>query len=160
MQQLIERSPDVIVLANFTGGYRDYVLGPTENFEEAWIQAAIDTRRKLPSGAAIVVLGDTPEWQHQAPATCLSDNLEDIAPCKSPIEEIVDPKFQQLEREAALASDATFISTVDFLCSLTCSPIIGNQLVYRDRHHITATFSRTLANTLGRRVQTSMSVGN
>ena len=29
-----------------------------------------------------------------------------------------------------------------------CSPIVGNVLVYRDKHHLTATYAATLASAL------------
>ncbi|MFZ0877534.1 MAG: SGNH hydrolase domain-containing protein, partial [Pseudonocardiaceae bacterium] len=48
--------------------------------------------------------------------------------------------------EAAAASKAIFVPTVGWLCTDRCEPLAANVVVYRDRDHITATFSGLLSN--------------
>ena len=63
---------------------------------------------------------------------------------------MVDPAYTQLETDAAAAAGAGIISANDWLCDdATCPPVMGNYLVYRDEHHMTATFAGLLADRLG-----------
>jgi peptidoglycan/LPS O-acetylase OafA/YrhL len=70
------------------------------------------------------------------------------------------PKSEQctVEREAVLSKisawdrlqekpDNVFYADLsDYICNdQTCEPVVGNVLVYRDKHHITATYAKTLA---------------
>ncbi|MCU1362459.1 MAG: putative acyltransferase [Acidimicrobiaceae bacterium] len=53
------------------------------------------------------------------------------------------------DSQIARAADATLIKTSTFLCSSdTCSPVIGNILVYSDVDHITIAYSSFLAKVL------------
>ena len=47
-----------------------------------------------------------------------------------------------------------FIDLTDRFCDDTlCLPVSGNVLIYRDTHHLTREFSRTLAPALGERMR-------
>jgi hypothetical protein len=43
---------------------------------------------------------------------------------------------------------AAFIPTTDWVCSARCFSLAVNVVMYRDRHHLTATFSRLLSGRL------------
>jgi len=50
-----------------------------------------------------------------------------------------------------LAKDTTFVDMTDYLCTAErCEVVVGNVLVYRDQHHITATYARSMADELGK----------
>jgi hypothetical protein len=54
------------------------------------------------------------------------------------------------EKEAARLSGAKLVDMSAATCPVDpCPPIIGTRLVYRDNHHLTATFARSLAGALG-----------
>ncbi|MFW8745782.1 SGNH hydrolase domain-containing protein, partial [Mesorhizobium japonicum] len=53
---------------------------------------------------------------------------------------------------ATAATGTPLIDLIGYFCSDVCPPIIGNMLVYRDSHHMTATFSAALAGPLADRL--------
>jgi hypothetical protein len=49
--------------------------------------------------------------------------------------------------------NVTFIDLTDRYCdATTCFPVNGNVLIYRDKHHMSATYARSLAAVLGERM--------
>ena len=53
-----------------------------------------------------------------------------------------------------IPSNVYFADLSDYFCDeTTCEPVIGNVVVYRDKHHLTATFSKTLAVPLKEQLQ-------
>jgi hypothetical protein len=53
------------------------------------------------------------------------------------------------ERVAARAANATLVDLSDAICpGDPCQPVIGDMIVYRDDHHLTATFAASLARLL------------
>lgn len=57
----------------------------------------------------------------------------------------------------SVGSGLPLIDLTDRLCGRErCDTIIGNVLVYRDDHHLTATFSLALAEVLGDALQRAM----
>ena len=56
------------------------------------------------------------------------------------------PRRRQLVIDATRAHGASIIDPVPWFCTATACPvIIGNVLVYKDRHHMTTVYSRLLA---------------
>ena len=52
---------------------------------------------------------------------------------------------RRAERDLAAAGKFTYLDFTDYLCNDTvCPGVIGNTLVYRDRHHITVAMSTLL----------------
>jgi len=96
----------------------------------------------------VVVLADTPRLGYD-PAECLatSSGIED---CDVRSERMIDPLYQVLEAGAAEAAGVDLISATEWLCADHDCPIVrGDLLVYRDRHHLTATFAARLSARLG-----------
>ncbi|MDR7346949.1 hypothetical protein J2S62_001206 [Enteractinococcus fodinae] len=60
---------------------------------------------------------------------------------------------------AAEAADVDTVDMSDALCSPeACAPVVGGVIVWRDSHHITATYAETLAQSLGRELRTASSL--
>jgi hypothetical protein len=60
--------------------------------------------------------------------------------------------------QAAQATGSDIVDLGAYFCrDDSCPIVIGNVIVYRDQHHITATFSKTLAPYLVQRVQALVS---
>ena len=91
-----------------------------------------------------MAIRDNPWFRFDVP-TCVEENGRDSAEC-------------YVEREQALSSPSAwdnlnsppenvhYIDLSDFFCEEDlCKPVIGNVLVYRDSHHITVTYSESLA---------------
>jgi len=107
-------------------------------------------RRLRRTGAKVVVIRD----MARAPSDvvdCVADHLDDLRKCA----------FRP-HRSSAVAVDrraarrvggARLIDPLPVLCpGRPCPAVIGNVLVYRNDYHLTATFARTLAPWLGRKL--------
>ncbi|MFX7690293.1 SGNH hydrolase domain-containing protein, partial [Acinetobacter baumannii] len=64
------------------------------------------------------------------------------------------------EKRAAEEVGVPLLDLNDYICSDEwCLPIAGNVFIYRDSHHLTATFSTALANVLGRHLEQELHAG-
>jgi hypothetical protein len=105
---------------------------------------------RLPGRVAIVV--DTPYAKVDIPG-CLSAHLDDVSACAFPI----SGGNGVLERKAAKAAGAAVVDLTASLCVRGLCPAVSDgMVVYRDSHHLTATFSRSLAPVLDRALRTAM----
>jgi peptidoglycan/LPS O-acetylase OafA/YrhL len=100
-------------------------------------------------GHRLVVLRATP-WQRRNPRDC-------VAVESPPYQECAAPRAKAFWRDALLiaaeAGGHPVVDLSDLFCpGERCPPIIGNVFVYRDAHHITATYMRTLAPMLAERL--------
>jgi peptidoglycan/LPS O-acetylase OafA/YrhL len=94
-----------------------------------------------------VILADTPHSAVDVPA-CLSANWWDIRPCATRKAQAMS-QHGVLEGAAASAAGVALIDLAAKVCpSGPCQPVIDNMIVYRDSHHLTATFSRSLGRDL------------
>jgi peptidoglycan/LPS O-acetylase OafA/YrhL len=135
--------PDVVVLSTYSRYYRTLMVSD-EDFLPAWSNGITRLISQFPAGTRIVIIGDTPTWP-TPPVNCLSANLDDTAVCSAAASDLVAEDIYATEAAAAAASAATFVSAVGWLCTDRCEPLAANAVVYRDRHHVTATFAGLLS---------------
>ena len=101
----------------------------------------------------VVVLADTPRVGYD-PAECLATH-PDIEGCDAGRERMVDEAYQEREAAAARRASVAVLSATEWLCSPNDCPLVrGSYLVYRDAHHLTATFATLLAGQLGAALDT------
>lgn len=145
--RLNEDPPALVVIANY--GTAPLLHQPGD-YASAW-EAALG--RTLDSiEAPTVVIADTPDL-HETPSLCLSAHLEDTAACSKSREFALSSPSRAAEVAATTARSVPLIDLTDFICTAeVCAPVLGNTLVYRDAHHLTATFSALLGETLGDRL--------
>ncbi|MGW3793554.1 acyltransferase family protein [Micromonospora arida] len=122
--------------------------GQIRRYVEAW-------RPVLERGTRIVVVADNPGLG----ATDLGCLVDDAANGGDPTRCAVDRQTALGTRdaleEAAKRSDGKvqMVDLTDLFCTATqCPLVIGNVIVYRDAHHMTATYARTLGPQLVERV--------
>lgn len=97
---------------------------------------------------AIAILADTPASRVDVPV-CLSQNLSDITRCATSRVEAFGRRPLLRERVAAKGADATVIDLSDAICpGDPCQAVVGEFIVHRDDHHLTATFAASLAGLL------------
>ncbi|GAB4099975.1 acyltransferase family protein [Sinomonas halotolerans] len=114
------------------------------------------------SGTRVLVLKDTPNAQATAGPVpdCVALNEDDLAACSGTAAQWrqPDPLFEAAK--AAPSAGPRGISTADldrYFCSDgRCHSVIGKVVVYFDGHHMTATYSRTLAPYLGSAVERAL----
>jgi peptidoglycan/LPS O-acetylase OafA/YrhL len=97
---------------------------------------------------AIAIIGDTPASRVDVPV-CLSQHSADITRCATPRIEAFGRQKLVRERAAAKAANATVVDLSDAICpGDPCQAVIGDTIVQRDDHHLTATFAASLAGLL------------
>lgn len=113
--------------------------------------------RSLPASVQrVVVVRDNPKGAHGV-LGCVEDA---IAAGRRAALACASRRSVALERDPAVVAAARLrsprVATVDlsavYCGRRRCYPVIGGALVYKDRHHLTQVFSRTLAPILGRRI--------
>jgi hypothetical protein len=96
----------------------------------------------------VVMLGDTPRLDYD-PLECLASN-DAVEDCETRRVSMVDADYAAEEAAAASDADVARIATDEWVCPEEDCPLVrGTMLVYRDHHHLTATFARALAPLLG-----------
>ncbi|MCL7714942.1 acyltransferase family protein [Stenotrophomonas mori] len=98
------------------------------------------------SGAQVVVIADTPRWARD-PGQCLARD----AGCALPLRQLAhrDPQLSALRK----APTVGLVDMTDTVCpDARCPVVIGNVVVWRDRHHLTASYARSAADILERRL--------
>jgi hypothetical protein len=77
---------------------------------------------------------------------CLSANTRDIRRCATPRSVAYRSGMLLRERIAARETKALLVDMTTAICpSDPCPAVVNRKIVYRDGHHLTATFSRSLA---------------
>jgi peptidoglycan/LPS O-acetylase OafA/YrhL len=99
----------------------------------------------IPGHAAIMV--DTPHAASDVP-DCLASHRADIRPCATP-RSVAFSGHGLIERAAARRASVAAIDLASDICPTSsdrpCPAVVGGMIVYRDYHHLTATFSASLA---------------
>ena len=146
IERLAAQPPAVVLLANY--GRADLTV-PDDEFESAWRAGLQKTVNSLQS-SKVAIVSDTPDMG-SPPAICLSSHLDEAAECGRPASEAINEEARQAEQGIV---GATFVDLIGYLCNeRTCPAVIGNTLVYRDAHHMTATFSSGLSDVVAARLE-------
>lgn len=143
MTELAEMKPDVVVTSQSSGqrafGSRD------KDDSQRMLAAGLVTRwqelREL--GSKVVVVRDTP-WMDKNPVECMS--AENASPTKCSTK--ASKAFMQDSILLAMKQkpDVALLDLSKKICDPdVCIPVKGQVLIWRDRHHLTATFARALS---------------
>lgn len=137
-----------IVVVSQSSTYKAYGIPDPENNENYLADGLlVRWRQILDLGAKLVVIRDTPHMNKDVPA-CLSTRGMDETSCSTPRSQALklDPTVLAIEKKPAGWRGINYMDLTETICdSLLCRPIKGRILIYRDSHHLTATFSRLLA---------------
>ncbi|MET4780656.1 acyltransferase family protein [Glaciihabitans sp. UYNi722] len=147
IKRLATEQPALVLLANY--GRAELKNASDNEFASRWgtgLQKTIDAL----APSTVAVLSDTPDMG-SPPAICLSSHLDDAAACARPANEAINGRVRKVEQAV---SGATYLDFIGYFCDQkTCPAVIGSTLVYRDSHHMTATFSSGLSKVVGRQVK-------
>jgi peptidoglycan/LPS O-acetylase OafA/YrhL len=160
LEQLHDEPEVGLVIVGRSLGHRATVLDdgellPRSEIGPVWRAGARRTFDRLRTvSPRIVVLRDTP-WAPKDVPTCLSEVWPDVADCDfpQPGRESDDTELYEAERSVA-PEGVSFLEVGDLVCpSDPCHMVtVDGVIKYRDRHHLTQTFSRSLAPELADRL--------
>jgi hypothetical protein len=143
VQRLIEEEPDLTIVSS--DRWLPTSIKRDSNLERQG-EAMARLLNQIPGAKAII--GDTPASRVDVPV-CLSANAGDITRCATSRIEAFGRQKLVRERAAAAASNATVVDLSDAICpGDPCQAVVGDTIVQRDDHHLTATFARSLAGRL------------
>ena len=130
--------PEMVVLAESDASLKKFPL-------EDRVHGSLETFRMLrETGASVVAIRATPRFK-LAPADCMSRPGASIDTCTIPIRRAL-PREDALSTAARKDGQVRLIDLTHALCSsASCPPVVGNIFVWRDNHHLTASFVRSLA---------------
>jgi peptidoglycan/LPS O-acetylase OafA/YrhL len=138
IERLAAQPPAVVLLANY--GRADLGVSP-DRFAATW-QTGLEKTIASLATSKVAVLSDTPDMG-SPPAICLSSHLDDAAKCARPANEASNKPVRKVEQSV---TGAQYLDFTGYFCDKkTCPAVIGSTLVYRDTHHMTATFSAGLS---------------
>ena len=148
VKALRELKPDLIVVTSHRW-FPTIVAGDDDATRQGEAMARL--LDQLPG--RIALLADTPLSRYDVPA-CLSRNLDDIRRCATDRAYAFGSKPMARERVAARFTGAALLSLSDVICpgKGKCPAVVDGMIVYRDDHHLTATFAESLAPILGERL--------
>ncbi|TDL31025.1 acyltransferase [Jeotgalibacillus sp. S-D1] len=112
------------------------------NSEDFIPQAYISKWEELEGVAEVFAVRDNPRMAEEPPLCMEEKNLED---CSVPREGALSQNVPW-ENAQNVPDNVTFADMSEYFCDEeTCYPVIGNVLVYRDKHHITTLYAETMA---------------
>jgi hypothetical protein len=136
--------PDLVIVSND----RAYVVvdsaGRVLPQNLSWEGGLRRTLASLPTSSARLVIADTVRFDWE-PVSCLMRNRQDIGRCETTREEGLSPLHNAAEIAAAKAEHAEFVDLGGLVCPYDpCPVVMGDLMMWRDHHHLTATFSRSV----------------
>jgi peptidoglycan/LPS O-acetylase OafA/YrhL len=144
VDRLVTLRPDLVIVAS---DQELPVVVDSDDDPELQGEAVARLIRRIPGAVAIIV--DTPRSDHDVPA-CLAQHPKAIERCTTTRSAAFGWRHRRREAEAARLTGATLVDLSAVTCPTDpCPPVVGSMLVYRDHHHLTATFVRSLGDELG-----------
>lgn len=151
LQRIAREHPALVVMA-MSRSYTLAIGGRAAALDDnrgAMQSAIARTLRTLEATSRnVALIAETPHSTFDPPV-CLSAHMSDALDCATPLALAIDLPFRDLESRAAAVAGVQFVDATAWICpSEPCPAVIGHVLVYRDPHHMTATFAAALADYL------------
>lgn len=149
ISQIDGLKPDLVLLASRSAQAKSSAKSFFTNAQwEAGLEKTISLLR--PSKAKLAVIGDI-TLMNAVPPECLAANPASVQKCSttSPNPVKHNQGHQTGEKAAAAATKTLYVNTIPWLCTKTCSPVIGTMIAYSDKWHITVTYATYLSTVFG-----------
>lgn len=138
VKYLSNETVDLVFVSEHAG--KDISLSSAELVAHRWKKI---NKLNIP----ILTIRPIPHLQNR-PGDCLPDQIEDCVVSRASAE-----RANVIAVAAEQVSGVHVIDMTDAICAKnTCGPVVGNLVVYRDTHHLTATYSAALAPYLERAI--------
>lgn len=123
----------------------------SEGYEDAWTQIQ-------DAGVGLTAILDTPRLEIDVPE-CVAVNQDNLAECTEDRSAALEASAYHDMKDAAQATETESVDLTNKFCSSeSCSPVIGDVLVWRDKHHMTATYSESLTDSLDSELRSESSL--
>jgi peptidoglycan/LPS O-acetylase OafA/YrhL len=140
MEDLEKLHPAAVFVSNI-----DYAIAGASDSKAAMVEGMARQWKQLDSmGSDVFVLRDTPSSRFDPP-DCLAGHEDAPEKCSTDRDDAFGERGRTQIEAVKLVPSAKLIDATPWICpSDPCEPVIGDVLVYRDRTHMTATYSRSL----------------
>jgi hypothetical protein len=151
LRELMAEKPDVVVFAQSIGSLTG--LGSTrEEGMKLVADGILSAWKKLKSrGVSIIAIRDTPRLD-RLPAECMGAAGAKPEDCSVPRKAALPstlgsmPVADPIIMAARHDKDVLLVDMTNLICAgERCMPVVGNVMVWRDTHHLTASYAKTLA---------------
>jgi hypothetical protein len=132
-------APSLVLLASRT----TQVEGPNKGVipQATWQRGLEETIKDLATPTTkVAIVGDIAQFSELLP-DCLEAEPNDVQACSTRDPNKKVPGHYSAEQLAAHATHATYLNPQQWLCTSTCSPVIGNMVAYYNNDHVTATYA-------------------
>ena len=101
---------------------------------------------KIPKSTKVVMVTDIPDPWNMSVPECLSSNLSDYRRCAYSRANGFGSNLGKREAVASKAADVPLIDLSGSICPGTgaCPAVLNGMIIFRDQHHLTATFAKSL----------------
>jgi hypothetical protein len=96
------------------------------------------------SSTKVAVIGDIVALDSNS-APCLAAYLSSVQSCSVPNPNPEGTQHFAAEKAAAAAENVMYLDPQSWLCTKTCSLIVGTMAVYQDQYHVTAVYAAFLS---------------
>lgn len=143
--------PTAVVL----GHRSSYYVGQVGRDE--WTAALGETVAKLAQSTRVLVLRDLPNAPGSVPK-CILSNSGDVEPCEFGVKDAAKARVE-MERNSVIRSGGMFIDPLSIVCpDDRCDVIDGDLVIYSDSNHLTASYSRSVADDLARLIAPALGI--
>lgn len=149
---IAEERPDLVILAQMHSGVRTWSAegekppSARKAMVELWQEI-------MAGGSRVVAVADTPRWRDPGPEACLAGD----SGCRVDLRGIAVSKRDTAIAAHKVEKGVALLDFTDLVCpDGMCPAVIGNIVVWRDSHHLTATYSRSMAGFFAERLENAM----
>ena len=151
IETVISYAPDVVVFAHSWGSLTGLGQNRTEGARQVagWITTLWHELDR--AGASVIAIRDTPRMK-PLPTECMAAVGATSTACANARSAALPP-VDPLVIAAENHGQALLVDMNDYICGPDlCEPVVGNVFVWRDSHHLTATYAQTLATPLEKKI--------
>ena len=97
------------------------------------------------AGISVTPIRETPDLVEDVP-TCVDQHPADPAQCDVPVSAAIRPDSPVTDAARLMNGKVTVVNANSLICGpKVCAPVVGNVLVFGDRHHLTGPYSKSTA---------------
>jgi hypothetical protein len=97
------------------------------------------------AGISVTAIKESPDLVEDVP-TCVEKNPTDLAKCDVPVSKAVLANSPITDAAKLMNGKVSVVDANSLICGpQVCAPVVGNVLVYSDRHHLTWYYSKSTA---------------